>query len=209
MDDRFNTAAGWALFAGIVALGLASLSNMHFGANKPHRPETMGYEIEGVVSSEGGDAAVPLPNLLAAADIAKGEQVYAKCRSCHTIDNGGANGLGPNLYAVMGKPHGVHPGFAFSDAVKSIPGTWTFESMNEWLTNPKKYAPGTKMTFAGISSAEDRAALMLYINAQGSNLPLPAPVAEAAASAAEGEAGAEASEAAAVPSEADSAAPAN
>ncbi len=68
---------------------------------------------------------------------------------------------------------------------KSIPGNWDFESMNKWLANPKKYAPGTKMTFAGLGNPEERANLILYLNSQGSNLPLPAaPAADAAAPAA-------------------------
>ena len=86
MDDRFNTIAGWTLFAGIVALGLSSVSAKFFEANKNHRPEKMGFEIEGVVSSEGGEQAVPIENLLAAADPAKGEAVFAKCKSCHGSD---------------------------------------------------------------------------------------------------------------------------
>jgi len=206
MDDRFNTAAGWALFSGIVALGLSSLSGQYFKANKHERPEVMGFAIEGVVSSEGGEAAVPLPNLLAAADVAKGEQVFGKCKSCHTIEAGGANGLGPNLHGVLGEGIGVGAGgFAFSDALKGVGGSWNFENMNEWLTSPKKFAPGTKMTFAGLSSPEDRAAILVYMNSQGSNLPLPAPVAEAAP-AASGDAAAAPSEgapeAAAAPSQA-------
>jgi cytochrome c len=214
MDDRFNTISGWALFAGIVALGLTSVSGTYFGADKHHRPETMGYAIEGVVSSEGGESAEPLPNLLAKADVAKGEQVFKKCASCHTAAQGGANGIGPNLYATMGKPLGHIAGFAYSDALKGVGGNWDFDKMDAWLHNPKKFAPGTKMTFAGLSSAEDRANLIVYLNSLGSNLPLPAPVAADAPAAdasaapsgdASGAPAAGASEAAAAPSAAASA----
>ncbi|MEW9854914.1 c-type cytochrome [Novosphingobium sp. M1R2S20] len=182
MDDRFNTIAGWALFAGVVGLGLSSVSSHYFRADRPHRPETMGYEIEGVEAEGGGAGEVPIATLLATADVAKGESVFAKCTSCHTINAGGANGIGPNLHGVLGKPLAQHAGFAFSDALKSKGGTWTFETMNEWLKSPKAFAPGTKMTFAGLSKAEDRANLMAWMNTQGSNLPLPeAPAAEAPA----------------------------
>ena len=176
MEDRFNTIAGWTLFSGIVALGLSSLSGHYFEANKEHRPHKMGYEIEGVVSSEGGAvAAVPLATLLAAADPAKGEATFKKCTSCHTINSGGANGIGPNLYGIVGKPIGKHaPGFAYSTDLAGHGGNWDFANLNDWLASPKKFASGTKMSFAGLGSAEDRANLIVYLNAQGSNVPLPA-----------------------------------
>lgn len=177
MDDRSNTVAGWVLFAGIIAMGAGIVSAEVFHTG---RPETMGYPIEGVeVEGEGGEAGPSIATLLASADVAKGEAVFKKCIACHTIAPGAANGIGPNLYDTVGKPHGHVAGFAYSDALKSVAGNWTFEALNEWLTSPRKYAPGTKMTFAGLSSPEDRANVIAYMNAQGSNLPLPA--AEAAA----------------------------
>lgn len=195
MDDRFNTIAGWTLFAGIIGLGLNTVSSHYFKADTPHRPETMGYAIEGVAEEGEGVGGVPLATLLASADAAKGESTFAKCQSCHTINAGGANGIGPNLHGVMGEGIGTGAGgFAFSDALKSVGGTWTFEQMDEWLKSPKAFAPGTKMTFAGLSKPEDRANVIAYLNAQGSNLPLPAPPAadeapaEGDAATAEGEA---------------------
>jgi cytochrome c len=201
MEDRFNTIAGWALFAGIVGLGLSSISSHYFGADKPHRPHHLGYVIEGVEAEGGAEEGPPLATLLAAADVTKGETVFAKCTSCHTINAGGAAGIGPNLHGVMGTAIGSHaPGFAYSEALKSHGGNWTWENMDAWLKSPKAFANGTKMTFAGLGKAEDRAALLLYLNSQGSNLPLPAaPAAEAAP--AEGEAAAAPAEGAAPPAE--------
>lgn len=182
MDDRFNTIAGWTLFAGVVGLGLTIVSSMYFGADKHHRPETMGYAIEGVEEESAGGDEVPLATLLASADLAKGEAVFAKCKSCHTIDAGGANGIGPNLHGVLGEGIGTGAGgFAFSDALKGVGGSWGFDNLNEWLKSPKAFAPGTKMTFAGLPKPEDRANLIAWLNTQGSNLPLPAaPAADAA-----------------------------
>ena len=175
MDDRANTIAGWVLAGGIAALGLSIASTMIFHGEEPKKP---GYVIEGAeAGAESGGAAadVPIATLLATADPAKGADVFKKCTSCHTINQGGANGLGPNLYATLGEPIGQgKAGFAFSDALKGVGGNWDFDKMNAWLTSPRKFAPGTKMTFAGLPSAQDRANVIVYLNSQGSNLPLPA-----------------------------------
>jgi cytochrome c len=177
MDNRSNTIAGWVLGAGIVALGASIVANEMF---HQERPEKMGYPIAGVSPKpgEGGDEAEPpIANLLAAADVAKGEQQFKKCTACHTITKGGANGTGPNLWGVMGGAIGKHsPGFAYSPALAGKGGNWDWELMSQWVKSPRDFAPGTKMTFAGIGKAEDRANLLAYLNAQGdSPLPLPAP----------------------------------
>jgi cytochrome c len=175
MSDRFNTVAGWVLGSAFVALGLTSVSGHYFRADKESRPEKMGYAIAGVEAEGGAVAEVPIEALLAKADEAKGAQVFQKCASCHTITQGGANGIGPNLYAIFGDIVGAgRGGFAFSGALSAKGGKWDFATMNAWLKNPRAFAEGTKMTFAGLESAEDRANVMAYLNKQGSNLPLPA-----------------------------------
>ena len=181
MDSRSNVIAMMVLGAGIVALGSTIVAGEVF---KQEKPEKMGYIVEGVEAEAGGEApaaVIPIATLLATADPAKGAEVFKKCASCHNVTPGGANGIGPALHGVLGKPHGVHPGFAYSDALKAIPGNWDFEGMNAWLTKPSAYAKGTKMNFAGLSKPEDRANLIAWLNTQGSNLPLPAAPAAAAA----------------------------
>jgi cytochrome c len=182
MDDRFNTIAGWVLFAGIVALGSSIVAGETF---KSERPEEMGYPIEGVVQEgEGGaEAEKPIAFYLATADAAAGEQVFKKCTACHNADKGGANALGPNLYGVMGEGIGKgHAGFAFSPALSGVGGTWNWDTMSAWLASPKKFAPGTKMTFAGLSNPQDRANVMAFLNSRDdAPQPLPAAPAEAAA----------------------------
>lgn len=198
MDDRFNTSAGWALGAGIVALGLSILSGMYYKADKHHRPENLGYVIAGA-EEEGGAAAGPdLGTLLASGDAAKGEALFAKCTSCHTANSGGANGIGPNLFGVIGKPIGKHAaGFAYSDALGGHGEDWTYENLDHWLKSPKAFAPGTKMSFAGLSKPEDRANVILFLMANGGGPALPAPAAAAAPAA--GDAAAAPTDAAAAP----------
>jgi len=187
--DLFNTAAGWVLFAGIVGLGLAQISKGYFHGHKPERPEKLGYVIEGAVEETAGPVqmsmAEALNKLPAAEQIAAGEKIFQKCQSCHTITPGGPNGIGPNLHGVMGEPIGKGRGFAFSEALSGKGGNWDWDQMNAWLTNPKAFANGTKMSFAGLAKVEDRAAVAMYLNAQGSNLPVPSFVADAAAGAEE------------------------
>jgi cytochrome c len=204
MSDQFNTIAGWTLAAGIVALGGTIVTGQLF---MHHPVETGGYAVE---SAEGGAAGAaakdpPIALLIQTADAAKGAEVFKKCASCHTINSGGANGIGPNLWATLGEEIGKgKAGYAFSAALSGHGGKWDFESLNAWLKSPKKFADGTKMSFAGLSKPEDRANLIAYLNAQGSNLPLPAaPAAGAEAAPAE-----EGAANAAAPAEANAAAPA-
>jgi cytochrome c len=180
MNDRFNTIAGWVLAGGIVLLGATLVTGEVF---KHERPETMGYPIEGVVEEGGAggeEAEQPIAALLATADAARGEAAFRKCSTCHTITPGGAAGIGPNLHGIMGA--GVASrGFAYSPDLTAKGGTWDWETMNTWLRSPRGFAPGTKMTFAGLSNPQERADLILYLNSQGSNLPLPPPPAAAPA----------------------------
>ena len=198
IDKRFNTIAGWAFAGGIAAIGFSILSSSYFHADQNERPEKMGYAIAGVAAEAGAGAPAgpePIANRLAQADAAKGEATFGKCKACHTIDQGAPNGIGPNLYGVVGEAMSTgRGGFAFSDALKGKGGKWDFANLDEWLTSPKKFADGTKMSFAGLADPMDRANVIAYLNSKGSNLPLPAPEAAAAAPPA-ADASAEASEA--------------
>ncbi|MCK0127320.1 c-type cytochrome [Erythrobacter sp. F6033] len=190
--DIFNTAAGWVLFAGVVGLGLSILSGKFFHADKPEMPENPGYAI--AVADSGGDG--PAEMTMAAALnmmpqdelIAKGEKVFAKCMSCHTVDAGGRNGVGPNLNGVMGSAFGAKAGFGYSSALLEMGGSWGWEEMDAWLKSPKGYINGTSMSFAGLGKIEDRAAVALYLNANGSSLAVPEYVEEAATAEADAEA---------------------
>lgn len=174
MNDNFNTTAGWTLFAAIVALGTTIVAGEYFHGRPP---EKGGFEVADAAPSEGGAAAItemPIGQLMAAADVAKGAETFKKCTSCHNATAGGANAIGPNLHAIFGRAKGGLAGFDYSAGMKAKGGNWDFASMNEWLQNPKKYVEGTKMSFAGLSKGSDRADVIAYLNSQGSNLPMPA-----------------------------------
>ncbi|HEV2866880.1 MAG TPA: cytochrome c family protein [Allosphingosinicella sp.] len=175
MDNRFNTIAGWVLGGGIVLLGASLVTGEYW---KSERPEKMGYPIAGVVEEgEGGgeEAEPPIAALLQTADATAGEASFRKCGACHNAAQGGPNQLGPNLWATVGANIAHVPGFAYSEALRSHGGQWTFENLNEWLRSPRTFAPNTKMTFAGLSDPQERANVIAYLNRQGSNLPLPPP----------------------------------
>ena len=181
MDGRFNTIAGWVLGSGIVLLGATLVTGELF---KAERPETMGYPIPGVQEeSEGGAAAAELPiaHYLQTADAARGANVFHRCQSCHNADNGGANGLGPNLWGTVGNNIAHRPDFAYSDVLKNHGGRWDWDTLSTWLHSPSRFAPGTKMTFAGLSDPQDRADVLLFLNQHGGTLTIPPPPAEGAA----------------------------
>ena len=217
MDSyEWNKIAGWVLAAAISVLGLSILTGYMFPTHAPEKP---GYVVEGVEAEgeAGGAAAVaekPIEFYLASADIAKGEAQFKKCASCHTIDKGGAAGIGPNLYGIVGNHHAHQAGFGYSDAMKATVGKpWDWDALAHWVANPKKYIPGNKMSFAGISKPEDRANLIAFLNSKSDKPlaipPVPAETAPAADAAATSAADASAAPAGAAPAaEAPAAAPA-
>ena len=111
--------------------------------------------------------------LLGGADVAKGARTFKKCKACHTVENGGKNKIGPNLWNIVNAGFGQKGGFAYSKPLKAKGGTWTYDALDAFIAKPKVYIPGTKMTFAGIKKAKERANLIAYLRSLSDN---PAPL---------------------------------
>ncbi len=116
---------------------------------------------EADISPETLLASLPAP--YNGADYDKGRKQFAKCRSCHLVDEGAGHRVGPNLHGVFSRSIGGAEGFPYSKAVQEADFEWTPERLNEWLANPKQFLPGNRMTFAGIADATQRENLIAYL----------------------------------------------
>jgi len=117
---------------------------------------------------------VPLPQLLASADPAKGAADAKVCTTCHSFEKGGPAKVGPDLWGVVGRPVASAAGFSYSDALKAMGGDWTYDKLNGWIGNPKGMASGTKMAFAGEKDDKKRADILAYLQSL-SDSPVPFP----------------------------------
>jgi cytochrome c2 len=187
MDSfEWNKIAGAVLFALLVSVGLGIFSGIIFSTEKPESP---GYvvAVASTESAPAAPAAKPIAVLLQTADAKKGEAAAKICTTCHDLTKGGPNKVGPNLYGVLDRPIASHPGFDYSDAMKQHAkdaGTWTYENLNTFLTDPRQAVSGTKMTFAGLKNDSDRANVIAYLRTlSDSPPPLPEPPAQAASAA--------------------------
>jgi cytochrome c len=142
------------------------------GAKTAETTAPQGYIIaaNADAASTSSDTAAPAPQdfstVYASADADKGKKIFNKCKACHKIEDG-VNATGPSLYGVVGRPVATEAGYSYSDALKALGGDWTPDRLDEWLTSPKDYAPGTKMTFAGLKKIEDRANVIAYLATLG------------------------------------------
>lgn len=182
MDSfELNKILGAVLATCLAVLTLNIASGALFTPGKLAKP---GYEIavpEPEAQAGAGQAAPaqdqPIETLLASADPKRGETAFKKCATCHTDEKGGPNKIGPNLYGVLGRPKGKEGNFAYSEAIKAKGGNWTPEDMSQFIANPKAFAPGTKMSFAGVPRGNERADIIAFLNSKSDN---PAPLPKAA-----------------------------
>jgi cytochrome c len=181
MDSfELNKVLGALLGTCLLLLAVHIASGAIFTPAEPAKP---GYVIEvkqeqpgqpGGAGAPPAQPEVPFANMLASASADRGAQISKQCESCHNLGKGQGNKIGPNLYGVVGRPMASEPGFNYSAALKAKSGTWTFDELNIWLTNPRTDIPGTAMLFTGIPSEKQRADVVAYLNSN-SDKPLPLP----------------------------------
>ena len=164
------------ILAVILVLGINKITDIIFYVEKP---EKSAYQVASVsttttetTSTSSITGSVEIMALLASASVANGEKVFKKCAACHSIAKGKGNKIGPALFGVLGRQAGSLADYKYSKAMIAHGKPWTFEEMNSFLTKPKDWVKGTKMSFVGLKNAKDRAAVILYMN-ENTNSPLP------------------------------------
>ena len=163
-------------FAVILVLGINKVTDIIF--HNPS-PQTSAYQVnittvasnETQTSSESSQTE-DIMALFASTSATEGAKVFKKCAACHSIAEDGANKIGPALWGVLGRPTGSVAGYKYSKAMAAYGKNWSFEEMNGFLTKPKDWIKGTKMSFVGLKSEKDRAAVILYMN-KNTDSPLP------------------------------------
>jgi cytochrome c len=179
MDSfELNKILGAILGTCLLLLVTSFTASAIFAPNKPQKP---GFEIAVKEEAAGGEKAAaaapePIEKLLQTASVQKGEASAKKCAACHTFAKGDKNGVGPNLYGVVGDHKGEGRGFNFSAAMKAKGGTWSIGDLNQFIASPKGFVPGTAMGFAGIQKDSERADVIAFLNSL-SDSPAPLPTA--------------------------------
>lgn len=165
---ELNKILGALLGCVLITLSLNIAASALFAPEKPAKP---GYAIAVKEAAPAGGAgpaepSQPIEVLLASASAEKGAAAAKQCAACHTFEKGGPNRVGPNLWGIVGKAKAAVPGFNYSAALKAKGGTWSFEDLSQFIANPRGYAPGTNMTFAGLSRGGQRADMIEYLRKQ-------------------------------------------
>ncbi|MGI3902999.1 MAG: c-type cytochrome [Janthinobacterium lividum] len=180
MDSfEVNKVAGGVLGTLLATMGLGLVAGWLYEPAALGKP---GYDLplaaaegSGAGDAKGAAPAKPLPVLLASASVDKGASLAKACGACHNFEKGAGAKIGPPLWGVVDRPVGSIPGFSYSEVIKGKGGEWTLDNINAFITSPKGYAPGTKMTYAGESDPQKRADIIDYLHSLSDN-PKPLPV---------------------------------
>jgi cytochrome c len=148
----------------VFLLGIWVAEELYYAGDGHGKKHAAGYAIVVEEAQEAVDdaPAVDFAQLLMDADLVKGSKVFGKCKACHKVDDG-AKGTGPHLYQIVDRTVGAVDGYGYSGALVAVADVWTTENLNSFLENPKTYAPGTKMGFAGLKKPQDRANVIAYL----------------------------------------------
>ena len=163
------------IFAIILFLGINKVTDVIFYVEKPEKSAYQVASITTVASTASAETSSETGNIMAifaSTSAAEGAKVFKKCAACHSIAEGGKNKIGPALWGVLGRQAGSLQDYKYSKAMAAHGKKWSFEEMNGFLTKPKDWIKGTKMAFAGLKNAKERAAVILYMN-ENSDSPLP------------------------------------
>ena len=147
--------------ARIQFFGLMSLACLLLAGCGAEPPAADGSSGAGVAA--GPAPAADLGTLMANADVKRGQTLFFQCRACHSMNEGGANKVGPNLWDMFDCQAGLAPGFAYSDPMKDSDVIWTPETVDDWLEQPSQFMPGNRMVFVGVRDPQDRANLIAYL----------------------------------------------
>ena len=153
----------------LVVFGIGKISDIIFDKTDEN---IVAYKVEapeGLATQTSTETAVDISALLVLGDVAHGENVFKKCKACHSIKQGGRNNIGPKLWNVMFRPVGAVTDYKYSKALSTYGKEWSWEEMNGFLIKPAKWIKGNKMGFAGLKSEKDRASVILYLNQNSEN----------------------------------------
>ena len=159
----------------ILIVGINKVADTIYEVEKPEKSAyqiTVASQTEESGDSASSDKSGDIMALLASANASEGEKVFKKCASCHSISKGGKNKIGPALWGVIGRQVGTVAEYKYSKSLIAYGKKWSFEEMNGFLIKPKDWIKGTKMSYAGLKSEKERAAVILYMN-ENTNSPLP------------------------------------
>ena len=166
------------VFTIILVLGINKVTDVIFYVEKPEKSAYQVANVTTVASTTSAETSsvssesVNIMALFASTNAAEGAKVFKKCAACHSIAEDGGNKIGPALWGVLGRSAGSILDYKYSKAMLAYGKVWSFEEINGFLTKPKDWIKGTKMSFAGLKNAKERAAVILYMN-ENTNSPLP------------------------------------
>jgi cytochrome c len=172
----FNTVAGCILASALFAMVVGKVSNALVHPHKLDKPALAVSDETPTQTAAAAPAELPpIGPKLASANVEAGKALFQKqCFQCHTADKGGANKVGPNLWAIVGRKKASHEGFSYSSALQAKGGDWTYEDIDHLIFKPTAYVRGTKMAFAGLPKEQERADIIAYLRTMAeSPKPLP------------------------------------